>query len=67
MADYKKMYCELMQATEFAIEQLIDAQIKAEEIYMSSQREPLLISRHEQRPKEAQPQEAGQEQAGHKE
>jgi len=39
MADYKKMYLTLLDATEKAIQELINAQRACEELYISSDEE----------------------------
>lgn len=42
MADYKEMYLTLFRATEDAVNILIDAQRKCEELYMTSE-EPQIV------------------------
>ena len=43
MADYKKMYLELFNSSQKVIDELKAAQIRAEEIYLSSPAEPILF------------------------
>ena len=43
MADYKQMYLEVMQATEDAIQRLIEAQQRCEEMYMDAVETPLTV------------------------
>ena len=44
MADYKKMYLELFNSSQKAIEQLVAGQVRAEEIYLASPADPIFIS-----------------------
>lgn len=43
MADYRQMYLDLLQATEEAIQSLIEAQRKCEEMYMAAPETPLAV------------------------
>ena len=44
MADYKKMYLELFNSSQKAIEQLVAGQVRAEEIYLASPADPIIIN-----------------------
>lgn len=50
MADYKKMYLELFNSSQKVIEELKAAQLRAEEIYLSSPADPIVLACKSEKP-----------------